>query len=1019
MENVDQRIIDYAKTCKNGEMTTEGFKASIDTMSLSAKAGKVALGVLATAGNMLAMWAISKGIELAVNWIDKLVHSAEYADKAIKAATDNAKSSSGSIKDIQKETVDMEKSIDSIIDRYAKLSQGVNAFTNENMSLPTDQYEEFLDLNEQLAGLFPSLARNYDENGNAILGLSGPVDSVTGSIRSLIEQEKELARTQIRENLEKYFNGTDEAEGAWKALEEKKQNLEEANEELAKLKNTYEGLINADSSTVIGRYHKNFAGKEQAKYIEYIKNNFGEDTAQAMEDAVSVHLGKGLNGQFADLVVDFSSLELNEKQKKQIAGSYGTFYSKLLAKQKTAMSEFESQNSEFSNNAVLWLEDLSFYKNSNKYVQTVIQNLVRNTDWSNYDFEELDYDGVKRILQDSVLTPFQIAYEDPATKKSLDDALKGLFTMDTADMPVDDIATQTNEYINSIAAAIHKDPEELKIKLGFDYVNDLEEQYQNAIDFAKDKFDGYDPTAFFKEHSINTQEEIDAWQKIAQGAGNAAETVKKYIQDSKNPIPLSDQLTTSQESLGKFQSTIKSAYDAYSALLSGNCSSTELLDSIQAINQAASDMGSKMNWELIGDTNTSAQELGDVIDYISGKYAKSVLSGAGIDADSKFGQMLANMVKESYKAEAEFKSMNAQIDRLQSSYQTLSGILGSYNATGHISLDSLQSLLNADENMIAMLEVENGRLAINQEAYENLAAAQMMELKAKLNAAAAAEIESLAKGKAKEATNKNADASNNAVEKLDRETSALRRNTIAVCSYTLAKAKEGGVTEEEIQGVLDKYNEIWNTAVDSFDGDFHSFVSGAGSAKNAASEAKDAAEELGSGLDSLQSAYGTLKDATDEYNKNGHISMETARKLCEVDFRYAAMLDGENGRLSVNAQKFREVTAAKLGEMKTSLARKALDVIKSLATEAEATEYLASANRDLAGSLGGVTEAGLEAAYQSALAKGGRIAEAAEAAMAGYRNMASIDQLIRFSVKQDIEGFFHTGAGKVFQTALN
>ena len=47
LENVDQRIIDYAKTYKNGEMTTEGFKASIDTMSFSAKAGKVALQALA------------------------------------------------------------------------------------------------------------------------------------------------------------------------------------------------------------------------------------------------------------------------------------------------------------------------------------------------------------------------------------------------------------------------------------------------------------------------------------------------------------------------------------------------------------------------------------------------------------------------------------------------------------------------------------------------------------------------------------------------------------------------------------------------------------------------------------------------------------------------------------------------------------------------------------------------------------------------------------------------------------
>lgn len=488
MENVDQRIIDYAKTCKNGEMTTEGFKASIDTMSFSAKAGKVALQALAMAGNMLAMWGISVAIQTVVKWIDKFVHSAEYAEKAIKAATDSAKSFSDSIKDIQKETVDMEKSIDSIIDRYAKLSQGVNTFTNENISLPTEQYEEFLGLNKQLTELFPSLTRNYDENGNAILGLSGSVDSVTESIRSLVEQEKELARAQIRENLEKYFEGTDDADGAWKALEGRKQKLEETNEELTTLKNTYEGLINADSSTVVGQYHKNFAGKEQAKYIEYIKNNFGEDIAKSMEDAVSIHLGKGLNGQFADIVVDFSKLELSETQKEQIAWSYDTFYSELLAKQKTAMSEFESQNSEFSNNAMLWLEDLSFYKDSDKYTKTAIQNLVRNIDWSNYDFKELDYEGVKRILQDSVLTPFQIACEDLNAKKSLDNALKGLFTMDTSDMSVDEVKTVIDSYINTIATAIEENPTDLKIRLGFDdsdtqpLINNVKEKLQDDFD---------------------------------------------------------------------------------------------------------------------------------------------------------------------------------------------------------------------------------------------------------------------------------------------------------------------------------------------------------------------------------------------------------------------------------------------------------------------------------------------------------------------------------------------------------
>ena len=206
-------------------LSEEALARATNTMTIGAKAGQVALRGLAIAGNMLAMWGISVAIQTAVKWIDKFVHSAEYAEKAIKAATDSAKSFFDSIKDIQKETVDMEKSIDSIIDRYAELSQGVNTFTNENISLPTEQYEEFLGLNKQLTELFPSLTRNYDENGNAILGLSGSVDSVTESIRSLVEQEKELARAQIRENLEKYFEGTDEADGAWKALEGIKQNL--------------------------------------------------------------------------------------------------------------------------------------------------------------------------------------------------------------------------------------------------------------------------------------------------------------------------------------------------------------------------------------------------------------------------------------------------------------------------------------------------------------------------------------------------------------------------------------------------------------------------------------------------------------------------------------------------------------------------------------------------------------------------------------------------------------------------
>lgn len=317
------------------------------------------------------------------------------------------------------------------------------------------------------------------------------------------------------------------------------------------------------------------------------------------------------------------------------------------------------------------------------------------------------------------------------------------------------------------------------------------------------------------------------WLNLINGTTDALEEQEQKEEEvSGKPLNLSAQLTASQESLDKFQSSVKSASDAYDALLSGNYSTSELLSSIQTINQAVSDMGGSLNWEFINSQTDSLDLLGDAIQHVSQKYAESVLSGAGIDVNSAFGQMLADMIQKAFEAEAAFEGMNSQLDNLQSSYQTLTGILESYNETGYISLDNLQSLLTADENLIAMLEVENGQLVLNQEAYENLVAVQLMEFKAKLNDAAAAEIEALAKQKAEEATNQNADASNNAVAKLDAETAAFNRNTSAAIANAVSKAEESGVSSEEIDGILDKYNEVWDAAVSNFGGDFDGFMGG-------------------------------------------------------------------------------------------------------------------------------------------------------------------------------------------------
>ncbi len=158
-------------------------------------------------------------------------------------------------------------------------------------------------------------------------------------------------------------------------------------------------------------------------------------------------------------------------------------------------------------------------------------------------------------------------------------------------------------------------------------VSGCEEMYRR-VEEAKNRVDQY----------FNPQAETP--DKLGSMLGSAFEEpeVKKQT--------LFEHLTQGKESLDQFQSSIKSAADAYTLLLSGSYSSTELLNSIQTINQAVTDMGGSLNWEFINGQTNSIELLGDAIEYISQKYAESVLSDMGIDTGSGLGQMLTDMVWE-------------------------------------------------------------------------------------------------------------------------------------------------------------------------------------------------------------------------------------------------------------------------------------------------------------------------------------------------------------------------------------
>lgn len=85
---------------------------------------------------------------------------------------------------------------------YDKLAKGVD-FLGRNVSLTSEEYQQFLDLSNKLAEAFPELVVRTDEYGNKLIGpdgLSGKVGEVTDSVNKMVASLKESSTIQFFEN---------------------------------------------------------------------------------------------------------------------------------------------------------------------------------------------------------------------------------------------------------------------------------------------------------------------------------------------------------------------------------------------------------------------------------------------------------------------------------------------------------------------------------------------------------------------------------------------------------------------------------------------------------------------------------------------------------------------------------------------------------------------------------------------------------------------------------------------------
>lgn len=263
------------------------------------------------------------------------------------------------------------------------------------------------------------------------------------------------------------------------------------------------------------------------------------------------------------------------------------------------------------------------------------------------------------------------------------------------------------------------------------------------------------------------------------------------------------------------------------------------------------------------------------------------------------------------------------IDSIQSAYKACSSAVEEYNQYGYMSVDSLQALLQMDDQYLNTLELVNGKLQVNQSAYADLLATQYAEAQMEAISQATSELNAIAKGDAAEKAETFTEATEDEKNKLTALCPALKDATVGTGELAAAlAAAQGAANGEDADAVQAKIDGVMNalsTRLTLIGNNMSAAMNGAAGLRNQldgfSNSSKKAADSSNKAADSsktLLDAWSTLTSAMEEYNKWGSISLNTMKSLMGLDSKYTSCLKKQGNELVVDATACRDLIQAEL-----------------------------------------------------------------------------------------------------------
>lgn len=283
-----------------------------------------------------------------------------------------------------------------------------------------------------------------------------------------------------------------------------------------------------------------------------------------------------------------------------------------------------------------------------------------------------------------------------------------------------------------------------------------------------------------------------------------------------------------------------------------------------------------------------------------------------------FGLLQVSNAESANNYAEQLEKTMGTIDNIQSAYKTCSSAVEEYNKYGYLSTDTLQSLLQMDNEYLNTLDLVNGKLQLNQSAYADLLATQYAEAQTEAISQAISELNAIAKGDAAEKTGTFTEATEDEKNKLAALCPALKDATVGTGELAAAlaaaqSAGEGG-NADAIQAKIDGVMNALNTRLILIKTNMQSAMSGASALKNQMNgfDTGKKTQKAASSITDLASAFDTLKEAMNEYNKYGYLSYDTTKSLVGLEDVYTECLTKNDGKLEINTAKLRKFIKTQL-----------------------------------------------------------------------------------------------------------